>query len=116
MIAPSAAEALAGRGQALQPLLLVQPLHALDGVALVVQQHAHAAQDLDVLRPVEAPAAGPLHGPDEGELGLPEAQDVLRHADLVGRFRDGSECVRTFGDRAKFAHDTRAFPTRAFMT
>jgi hypothetical protein len=69
-------------------LLAMQPLDALDGVALVVQQAAHAAQDGDILRPIEPPAARPLHRPDEGEFGFPEPQYVLRHAQLVGCFRD----------------------------
>ena len=72
-------------------------VNALDGVALVVQQAAHAAQHGDVLRPVEPPAAGPLHRADEGELGFPEAQHVLRHAQLVGRFGDRPKGFRALG-------------------
>src|ERR1019366_878155 len=76
-------------------LFAVQALDALDGVALVVQQALDAAQHDDVLGPVETPAAGPFHRADEGKPGLPEAQHMLRHAELFGGFGYGAERFRS---------------------
>jgi hypothetical protein len=75
----------------------VQALHALDGQPLVMQQSLDGLQQYDVLRPVETTAARAFQRRDEGEFGLPEAQDVLGRADFVGGFRDGPERVGAFG-------------------
>ena len=66
----------------------------------LVQQAAHAFQHGDILRPVEATPAGPLHRADEGELGFPEPQHMLRHVELLGRLRNGSKGFRTLGHTA----------------
>src|SRR5690606_27564451 len=94
------------------PLLLVQPLHALDGQPLVVQQPPHRLQQDDVLRPVEASPARALQRRDEAELRLPEAQHVLGGADLLGRLGNGPEGVGALGHGQA---GTMASWTRPFM-
>ena len=98
--ATRAVRAQAGGDHMGQPLLAVQLLHALDGVALVMQQGAHAAQHGDVLRPVESAAAGPLHRADERESRFPETQHMLGHAKFVGGFGNGPESLGPLGHRS----------------
>ena len=74
-------------------------LHAADGVALAVKQMADAAQQIDVVGPVIAPAAAALHRADLRKPAFPEAQHMLRHVDLVSDFTDGAERVRRFFHR-----------------
>src|SRR5271165_4798146 len=74
-------------------LLAQDALNPADGVALAVEQVANAAQQIDVLRTVEAPAAAALHRPDLVEAALPEPQHMLRNFKLGGNFADGAECV-----------------------
>ena len=71
-------------------------LHAADRVALAVQQVTHAAQQIDIVRAVIAPAAAALHRADLREAALPEPQHMLRHIDLVSDLADGAEGVRRF--------------------
>jgi hypothetical protein len=80
---------------AVDALLAQDLLHALDRVALGVQQLADAAQQLEILRPVIAPAAAALHRPDLRELDLPEPQDVLGHLEVVGDLADRAERCRS---------------------
>src|SRR5436190_17044975 len=54
---------------------------------------ADAAKQVDIVRPVIAPAAAAFHRPDLRETRFPEAQDVLRHVEVLGYFADGTECV-----------------------
>ena len=75
-------------------LLAQDSLHAADGVALAVKQMADAAQQIDVVGPVIAPAAAALHRLDVAKARLPEAQHVLGQIELVRRFTDGAKCVR----------------------
>src|SRR5271166_2368852 len=74
-------------------LLAQDALNPADGVALAIEQVANAAQQIDVLRAVEAPAAAALHRPDLVEAALPEPQHVLRNLKLGGNFTDGAESV-----------------------
>jgi hypothetical protein len=76
------------------PVLAQEPLHALDGVARVLQQVADALQKLDVARPVEAPPAAALHRLELRELQLPEPQHVLLDAKLNRHFADVAKCFR----------------------
>src|SRR6185437_2184520 len=78
-------------------------LHALDGVALVVEHVADALDQLDILRPVVAAAAATLHRLDLGEAGFPEAQHVLRQIEVFGYLADGAEGVGTFFHGATLA-------------
>ena len=85
----------------IQPLLrqasatfLQQPLHAFDGVAIVVQQSADPAQKVDILRPIVAPAAAPLERTHLAELAFPEPQNVLRHIQFGRDFADRAKCLR----------------------
>src|SRR5262245_15689468 len=55
---------------------------------------ADAAQQVDVVGAVVAPAAAALHRPDLAEPALPEPQHVLGDVELVRHFADGAECVR----------------------
>ena len=71
-----------------RPVLAEDLLHTPDGVAIVVEQEADAAQKLHVLRPVITPAAAALHGFQLGEFGFPEAQHVLRDFKLVSNLAD----------------------------
>ena len=75
-------------------MLFQDPLHAADGVALAVQQAADAAQQIDIVRAIIAPAAAALHRLDLGEPRLPEPQHMLGDVEIVGDLADGSECIR----------------------
>src|SRR5665213_795909 len=76
------------------PLLAQNPLHATDRVAFAVQQMANAAQEIDVVRTVIAPAAAAFHRFDFGKPAFPEAQHVLRQVEVVGDLADGTKCIR----------------------
>ena len=83
-----------GRLDVLDAVLAQQPLHALDGVAGVLQEIADAAQKLHVGRPVEAAPAAALHGLELRELQLPEAQHVLLDAELDRHLADVAKCLQ----------------------
>src|SRR4051812_22855556 len=74
-------------------LLLQDALHAADRVALAVEQMPDAAQEVDVFRPVIAPAAAALHRLDLAEAALPKPKHVLRQIEVVGDLADGAKCV-----------------------
>ena len=86
----------------IEPLLLRQAstaflqkaLHALDGVAVLVEQRADAAQEIDVLRPVVTPAAAALERANLAELAFPEPQHVLRHVELGRNLADRAKRLR----------------------
>src|ERR1043166_3642756 len=78
-------------------LLAQQLLHALDGVAVGIKQPVDAAQQIDILGPVVAPATGPLQRTHLREFCLPEAQHVLRHVELRGHFANGAKGFRRLG-------------------
>src|ERR1700690_1547873 len=80
-----------------------------------MQQVAHATQHSDVRGSIEPPPARSLHRPDEGELGFPEPQDVLRHVKLVRRFGDGPKGFRPLGHVSERLHRASARSTRAFI-
>src|SRR5262249_1181386 len=71
-----------------------QSLHALDRIALNVKQIGDPSQQCDVVRPVVAPPATALQRLHLWELGLPEAQHVLRDVQVVGYLTDRAESVR----------------------
>ena len=77
----------------LDAVILQDPLRTADRVALAVEQMADAAQQIDVVGPVVAPAAAALHRLDLLEARFPEAQHVLRQVEIVRDFADGPECV-----------------------
>ena len=81
------------------PVQAQQLLGASDGVALLVEEGADLAQDLDVLGAVVAPTAAALQRPDLRELALPEAQHVLRHVEIVRHLADRPEGRRGLGWR-----------------
>src|SRR5262249_12392700 len=56
----------------LDAVLLEDPLHATDGIALAVEQATDALEQIDVIGAVVAAAAAPLHRLDLGEARLPE--------------------------------------------
>src|SRR5579871_1168919 len=68
-------------------------LHPADGIAFAIQQVADAAQKLDILRAIVAPAPAPLHRLDVAEPAFPETQDVLRHVEVACDLANGTECV-----------------------
>lgn len=80
-------------------LLLQDPLHALDRVALAVEEMANAAQEVDIVWAIIASATTALQRPDLREPGFPETQDVLRQIEVVGDLADRAEGVRAFFDR-----------------
>src|SRR5690606_21915461 len=69
-------------------------LHALDRVAVIVEQMADAFQEVDVFRPVIAAAASPLHRLNLRKPRLPETQDMLWEIEVFGDLADGSKGVR----------------------
>src|SRR5208282_4813077 len=93
-------------------LLAQQALDAADGVALAVKQVAHAAEEIDIVRAVIAPAPAPLQRPDLRETAFPESQHMLRNVDLFGNFADRAECVRRFFQCPAPLAVSRRFPCR----
>ena len=87
--------AAADRHQELVAVIAQQLLHALDGIALVVEHVADAFDQLDILRPVVAPATAAFQRLDLGEAGLPETQHMLRQIEIVSDFADRTERVWT---------------------
>src|SRR5262245_46085982 len=88
-------------------------LHSPDGVAIVIEQEANAAEQSHVLRPVIAAAAAPFHRLELGEFGLPEAQHVLRNLKLVSNLADRTKrlgrLVQSFSSSASIASYSAAF-------
>src|SRR5579883_1710800 len=76
-----------------RPLLAQDALHTADRIALAVEQMADAAQEIDVVGPVIAPAAAALHRADLRESAFPETQDVLRDIEVVGDLADGAKGI-----------------------
>src|SRR6185312_7568459 len=72
-------------------LLAQDALHAADCVSLPVEEMADAAQQVDVVRPIVAPATAALHRLDLVETRFPESQNVLRQIELVGDLADGAK-------------------------
>ena len=66
------------RLERLHPALADDSLHAADGVALAVQQHADTAEQVDIIGPIIPPATAALHRLDLGKTSFPEPQHVLR--------------------------------------
>src|SRR4051794_32945756 len=75
-------------------VLLEDPLHAADGVALAVEETADTLEQVDVVGAIIAAAAAALHRLDLGETRLPEPQHVLRNVEFLRYFADGSERIR----------------------
>jgi hypothetical protein len=46
-------------------VFFMQPLHAFDGVALIMQEHAQTLKHLDILPAVESAPPSALHRPNE---------------------------------------------------
>ena len=88
-------------------LLLEDALHALDGVALAVEEMADAAQQIDIVGPVVAPAAAALHRLDLREPRLPEAQHMLRQIEVVRDFADRPERVWALRHQSLLARTSR---------
>ncbi len=62
-----------------------------------MKEDPEGAQQRDILRPVEPAPARPLHGTDNGEARLPEAQDVRRHSDFLSGFGNRPKGFGTLG-------------------
>src|SRR5712692_7294135 len=71
-------------------------LHAPDRIALAVEQMPNAAQEIDVVVAIVAPAAAAFQRLDLSEAGFPEAQDMLRQVEVIGDLADGTERVWSF--------------------
>src|SRR5690606_6475775 len=78
---------------------LEDALHPPDRIALAIEEMADAAEKVDVLWAVIAPAAAPLERADLAEPGLPETENVLRQIEVGGHLADRAEGVR----RLRFA-------------
>src|SRR5262249_3840025 len=74
-------------------LLAQDALHPANGVAVRVKQPPDAAQKINILRTIIAPAAAALHRPDMRETTLPEPQHMLWQIKFVCDLADGAECV-----------------------
>src|SRR6185503_19920470 len=72
----------------LDAVVLEDPLRTADRIALAVEQMADAAQEVDIVGAVIAPAAAALQRPDLLEAGFPESQHVLRQVEIVRDFTD----------------------------
>ena len=69
-------------------------LYALDGIARGLQQVPYAAQELNVGRPIVAPAAAALHRLELGKFSFPEAEHVLSDAEFGRHLADVAKCFR----------------------
>src|SRR5690349_14715773 len=67
----------------LQPAFAQQALHALDRVALGVEQITYTPEQRDILRPVVAPPAAALQRLELWKLRLPEPEDMLRDMQIL---------------------------------
>ena len=76
------------------PLLLQDALDALDGISLAVEEMADAAQEVDIVRPVVAPAAAALQRLDLRKARFPETQHMLWQLEVFRHLADRPECVR----------------------
>ncbi len=84
-------------GQALHrfdAMLLQNPLHAADSVALAVKQAANALEQIDIIGAIVASSAASLHRFDLGEPRLPKPQHMLRDVEFFSDFADGAERIR----------------------
>src|SRR6185437_11027028 len=75
-------------------VLFQDPLHAADGIALAVEQPTDAFEQIDIVRPIIAPAAAALHRFDLREPRLPKPQHMLGNVELVSDLADGTERIR----------------------
>ena len=78
----------------LDAVILEDALRTPNRIALAVEQVLDAAQQIDVVGPVIAPAAAALQRLDLLEARFPESQDVLRQFEIVRNLTDCPECVR----------------------
>src|SRR5436305_2136273 len=67
----------------LDAVILQDALRTADRVALAVEQVPNAAQQIDIVRPVVAPAAAALERLDLLKPGFPEPQHMLRQVEFV---------------------------------
>jgi hypothetical protein len=95
------------RDETFRPLLLQKALHALDRVAVVVEELTNGAEQHDIGGAVVAAPPGPLQRPDLRKARLPEPQHVLRHREMFGDFADRAESVRALlhGDSSNWSAD-----------
>ena len=86
--------AIGSNQQGTPALFFKQALHALDCVAVNMQQFFDGTQQVYVAAAIVAPPAGTFQRFDLGEAGFPKAQHMLGQAEIIGRLADGAECVR----------------------
>ena len=87
----------------LDAVILQDALRAPDRVTLAIEQVTDAAQQIDIIGPVIAPAAAALHRLDLLKAGFPETQHVLRQVEIVCDFTDRPERFgRLFHHRLPF--------------
>src|SRR5208337_2046008 len=88
-------------------LLLENALHALDRVALPIEQMTQSHHQLHVARPVIAPPARALHGFKLLEAGFPETQHVRRQVETLRDLSDRAKSRFAFASHAHRSSDPR---------
>lgn len=82
------------RGRLDRPLGFQKFLNAFHRIAFLGEKAVNAPREGNVVRPIIAAVSGTLQRLQLGELRLPIAQYMLRHAQFGGKFADRSESVR----------------------
>ncbi len=112
----------------LDALLLEDALHALDRVALPVEQRLQPHDERDVVGAVVAPSAAALQRLDLREAGLPETEHMVRQVEILRHLADRPEGVWALVDHILLrvrlsrpeAHSSSSLTSRplmrAFMT
>lgn len=88
-------------------LLLENALHALDGVALSIEQMAQSHHQLHVARPIIAPPARALHGFELLEAGFPETQHVRRQVETLRDLSNRAKSLFAFASHVHRSGDPR---------
>ena len=84
-------------GDEARALIAQNALHTADRVTLPVEKLLDAAQQLDIVGTIVAPAAAALHRADLREARFPEAQHMLRQFEIAGDLADSAKSFRSLG-------------------
>jgi len=81
-------------------VLLVAGHTGAEGQTVAIQQRADAAQQVQIVGAVIAPAAAALQRLDSCEFGFPETQNMLGNIEFGSDFADGAKGLWRFLRRA----------------
>jgi hypothetical protein len=75
----------------LQGAFAQQPLNAFDRIALLIKKTANPPQHIHIFGPIISAATAALQRANLRELGLPEAQHMLRYVQFLGDLANRSK-------------------------